>query len=71
MDENKSFKIIGKTPGKDKKQGKSTLLSLLGRDDVISFCNNEIEKFIRKNNFQFKKNLILKDLLLFNISRIK
>jgi len=71
IDENNSFKIIGKTPGKDKKQGKSTILSLIGKDKAIVFCKNEINKFIKKNKFQFEKNLILKELLFFNLSRIK
>ena len=71
IDETKSFKLIGKTPGKDKKQGKSTLLDLMGKKNVISFCHDEINKFIKKNNNYFKKNLILKELLKFNLTRIK
>ena len=71
IDETKSFKLIGKTPGKDKKQGKSTLLDLMGKKNVISFCHDEINKFIKKNNNYFKKNLFLKELLKFNLTRIK
>ena len=71
IDETNSFKLIGKTPGKDKKQGKSTLLDLMGKKNVISFCHDEINKFIKKNNDYFKKNLILKELLKFNLTRIK
>ena len=71
IDETKSFKLIGKTPGKDKKQGKSTLIDLMGKKNVISFCHDEINKFIKKNNNYFKKNLILKELLKFNLTRIK
>jgi len=71
IDETKSFKLIGKTPGKDKKQGKSTLLDLMGKKNVISFCHDEINQFIKKNNNYFKKNLILKELLKFNLTRIK
>ena len=71
IDETKSFKLIGKTPGKDKKQGKSTLLDLIGKKNVISFCHDEINQFIKKNNNYFKKNLILKELLKFNLTRIK
>ena len=71
IDETKSFKLIGKTPGKDKKQGKSTLINLIGKKNVISFCHDEINKFIKKNNNHFKKNLILKELLEFNLTRIK
>ena len=32
-----SFKEMGKTPGKDKKQGKRTLLSVLGGEKAIRF----------------------------------
>ncbi len=71
IDDSKSFNSIGKTPGKDKKQGKSTLLSLLGKKDVINFCNEEINKFIMNNYINFKKNPILKDLLIFNLEKIK
>ncbi len=71
IDENISFKTIGKTPGKDKKQGKSTLLSVIGKEETILFCHKEINKFTKKNKSQFKKNPILKELLLYNLSRIK
>ena len=71
IDETKSFKLIGKTPGKDKKQGKSTLLDLMGKKNVISFCHDEINQFIKKNNNYFKKNIFLKELLKFNLTRIK
>ena len=71
IDETKSFELIGKTPGKDKKQGKSTLIDLMGKKDVISLCHDEINKFVKKNNSYFKKNLILKELLKFNLRRIK
>ena len=37
IDETKSFKLIGKTPGKDKKQGKSTLLDLMGKKTLFPF----------------------------------
>ena len=71
IDETKSFRIIGKTPGKDKKQGKSTLLNLLGKKEVIFFCNNEINKFIKMNSIYFKKNTILENLLRFSMKRAK
>ncbi len=71
IDENISFKTIGKTPGKDKKQGKSTLLSVIGKEETILFCHKEINKFTKKNKSQFKKNPILKELLFYNLSRIK
>ena len=43
------FKEIGKTPGKDKKQGKRTLLSVLGRIKAIEFCDRLASEFIKKN----------------------
>ena len=70
IDENKSFKIIGKTPGKDKAQGKSTILKLLGKEKVIEYCHKEINNFIKKNKTYFEKNKILKDLLIYSLKRI-
>ena len=37
IDEIDSFKTIGKTPGKDKKQGKRTLLSLIGKTKAKNY----------------------------------
>tara|TARA_B100000029_G_scaffold346986_1_gene339349 strand:- start:265 stop:885 length:621 start_codon:yes stop_codon:yes gene_type:complete len=71
IDESKSVKIIGKTPGKDKIQGKSTALSLLGRKKVVEYCNKEINKFITKNQHFFQTNKILKELLIYSLKRIK
>ncbi len=71
IDESKSVKIIGKTPGKDKIQGKSTALSLLGRKKVVEYCNKEINKFITKNQHIFQTNKILKELLIYSLKRIK
>jgi len=71
MDNSKSFKSLGKTPGKDIKQGKCTLLDLLGKENVITFCNDEINRFIKKNIYYFKKNPILKNLLEYNLKNIK
>ena len=55
LDEINSFKEIGKTPGKDKKQGKRTLLSVLGKKKAIKFCDNLIEEFIGKNKTYLTK----------------
>ena len=70
FDEVNSFKEIGKTPGKDKKQGKRTLLSIIGKKNTINFCEENIYNFIKKNKNEFKKNPILKELLYFNIKRL-
>ena len=71
LDEINSFKEIGKTPGKDKKQGKRTLLSVLGKIKAIEFCDNLASEFIKKNKVYFSKNPILSDLLYYNIQKLK
>ncbi len=69
LDQINSFERIGKTPGKDKKQGKSTLLKIIGKEKIIDFCNNKINKFINKNKKEFSENKFLEDLLKFNLTR--
>ena len=71
FDEENSFKEIGKTPGKDKKQGKRTLLSIIGKKNTINFCEKNIYNFIKKNKNEFQKYPMLRDLLYFNINRLK
>ena len=71
LDEINSFKEIGKTPGKDKKQGKRTLLSILGKIKAIEFCNKLAEEFIKKNKIYFSKYPTLGDLLYYNIEKLK
>ena len=71
IDEINTFKILGKTPGKDKKQGKRTLLSVLGKSKAIDYCEEMAENLIKKYNKEFKNNLILKNLLFYNINKLK
>jgi len=71
LDEINSFKEIGKTPGKDKKQGKRTLLSILGKIKAIEFCDKLAEEFINKNKVYFSKYPTLIDLLYYNIKKLK
>ena len=71
IDEIDSFKTIGKTPGKDKEQGKRTLLSIIGKERAINYCKDAAENLIKNNCIEFKKNSILKDLLYYNIKRLK
>ncbi len=71
LDEIDSFKEIGKTPGKDKKQGKRTLLSILGKIKAIDFCEKLAEDFIIKNKKQFSRYPTLKELLYYNIKKLK
>ena len=69
IDETESFKILGKTPGKDKKQGKSTFISYINKDKAILFCHNKIVEFINNNKSYFKKWRILEEILFQNINK--
>ncbi len=71
LDEINSFREIGKTPGKDKKQGKRTILSALGKMKAINFCEVIVKNFIKENEKEFEDNKILKDLLYYNIEKLK
>ena len=70
IDEIGTFEKIGKTPGKDYKQGKSTLLSVMGKNKVIKFCNDEINSFEIKYRSHLKDNKLLIDLLYFSLNRV-
>ena len=71
LDNEKDFKSLGKTPGKDKKQGKRTLLSILGKTKAIEFCDKLAEEFIKKNKVYFSRYPKLGDLLYYNIKKLK
>jgi len=71
LDEINSFNEIGKTPGKDKKQGKRTLLSVLGGEKAISFCEKLTADFIKKHKNEFNQNPVLEQLLIYNIKNLK
>jgi len=47
--------ILGKTPGKDIKQMKSTIIGYYKNKNVKEYSNDIILKFIKKNKFYFKK----------------
>ena len=70
LDEEQNFKLLGKTPGKDKKQGKSTLLLNKNSKDLKLLCTNKIIIFINKNKIFFQKNPLLEKILYFNINRL-
>jgi len=70
IDEIGTFKKIGKTPGKDAKQGKSTLLVLIGKKEVIKLCNIKINNFSNRYKKRLTQNPLLKKLLEFGISRV-
>jgi geranylgeranyl pyrophosphate synthase len=71
IDEVNSFKEIGKTPGKDKKQGKRTLLSAIGEKKVIDYCENIVKKFVKKYRKEFLNYPFLEALLYYNINKLK
>jgi len=70
IDEIGTFKKIGKTPGKDVKQGKSTLLGLIGERQVINLCKDKISNFTNKYKRRLIKNPIILNLLEFGIRRL-
>ena len=69
IDETENFLFLGKTPGKDKKQGKSTFLSNISKEKAIVFCNKKITKFIKSNKIYFKRWQILEEVLFFNLKQ--
>ena len=71
IDETQSFKILGKTPGKDKKQGKSNLVSYTNKKESILFCTKMGKIFINKNKKFFNKWPILEKILFFNLRKVK
>ena len=71
IDEINSFKTLGKTPGKDKKQGKGTLLSVIGKLKAIDYCEEIAQSLITKYTSEFNHNPDLKKLLFYNINKLK
>ena len=71
IDETNTFREIGKTPGKDKKQGKRTLLSAIGKKGVKDYSVKIIQEFIKKNKREFSKNPILEKLLYYNVEKLQ
>ena len=70
IDQKGSFKELGKTPGKDHKQGKSTLVKMVGYNNVKKYCDEEVKKFIKKHNIYLKRNKTVENLLYFLIEKI-
>ena len=70
IDEIGTFKKIGKTPGKDVEQGKSTLLKLIGEKQVTDLCNNKINTFIKKYKDKISQNPILIKMIEFGMDRL-
>ena len=71
IDETNTFKTIGKTPGKDRKQGKRTLLSAIGKAGVKDYSLKIIEEFIKKHKREFFNNPILEKLLYYNVEKLE
>ena len=69
LDEIGNYKKLGKTPGKDKKSGKSTLLQHVKKDNVIKHCENIANQFIKENKKFFSQWSVLEDLLFYIIQR--
>jgi farnesyl diphosphate synthase len=70
IDQDQEFKVIGKTPGKDRVQGKSTLLSIVSREELKKFCIKKIKDFQNKNKSFFLDNPILSKLIYFNLEKL-
>ena len=70
LDQNLDFKSLGKTPGKDKAQGKSTLLSLTNKEELKKFCLKEIRIFTNKHKSYLLRNPILSKLIYFNLEKL-
>ena len=70
IDESGTLNKIGKTPGKDIEQGKSTLISILGRKRVIKMCSDKVITFRKKHDYFLKHNKVLIDLLNYGIDRV-
>ena len=71
IDETESFNKLGKTPGKDKIKGKSTLIAQTNKENAIKFCNIKIDKFIKSNKKYFNKWKILEIILLQSLNKFK
>ena len=70
LDEEEDFKSLGKTPGKDKKQGKNTLPSIINKKKIKIFCLDKIKKFKNKNRKYFIKHQEFEKILYLNIKRL-
>ena len=70
IDEIGTFKKIGKTPGKDVRQGKSTLLGLIGERQVINLCKDKINNFANRHKRRLTQNPIILELLKFGMKRL-
>lgn len=70
LDQDQGFGALGKTPGKDKAQGKSTLLSISNKEKLKKFCLKEIKKFSYRNKSFLLNNPILNKLIYTNLEKL-
>ena len=69
LDEIGNYKKLGKTPGKDKKSGKSTIVQHIKKNNIVKYCENIANQFIVKDKKFFLKWDQLEDLLFYIIKR--
>lgn len=69
LDEVGNYNKLGKTPGKDKKTGKSTILQHLEKNKISKYCESITNQFIVNNDKYFSKWKDLKNLLFYIIQR--
>ena len=69
LDEIGNYEKLGKTPGKDKKSGKSTMLQHLKKNNIVKYCENISNQFIINNKKYFLKWNELEELLFYIIQR--
>ena len=63
------YNLLGKTPGKDKIQGKSTIINHINKRNIIDFCEKLIEDFISNNKLYFNKWNHLEEIIRYIIKR--
>ncbi len=69
LDKKGSRKLVGKPVQKDKKKGKSTLLSLMGEKKAYLYANNLKKKILRKLEKHGKKAKELTSTIKFILER--
>ena len=69
LDKKGSRKLVGKPVNKDKKKGKSTLLSLMGENKAQIYANNLKKKILRKLKKHGKKATALVNTIEFILER--
>ena len=71
IDLKSNSKEAGKKTGKDLKKGKATLITLIGYDDSVKYCDNIIKDINKNLNKYGSKSKKIKDTLNYILSRKK